>query len=457
MTNLIKENQKGQFDPDNPAQVQAKAWLDMDNETRFTSAENVLVIQGAAGVGKTSFLHWIQETYENVITVAPTGIAAINARGTTIHSMFSLPVEIITRLSLRKRSLYERNKHALLAAEFIIIDEASMMRLDVLYGIETRLRAIAKAKLRKVPFGGKKIILFCDPMQLPPVVRSDDKEFYYSQYDFKWFFNYLPEATCISFEKGYRAASEDYRILMERMRFGETTIDDVDMINMAGCIKKSTSITLSHRNNKVQQINDYQIKILNASGKTYQAKYSGAYSLKNVLIPSLTLKAGCRVMTLINDPKRRFVNGSTGTVIDLNNSSAIVAFDNGQEVEITPFEVEQLDYKKNQYGEVESCVRGTMTQLPLKIAYAITIHKAQGLTLDSATIDLGKRGASYPSLTYVAFSRLRSIDSFYLPRPLGENDVFADPYALEWLKSNFVPSLDKEFQQRMDIENAKEV
>jgi len=391
------------------------------------------MVTGKAGTGKSTLVRYIRDSddFPAAVILAPTGIAAINIAGQTLHSFFRLPPRIITPEALEGQR-YNRlwNK-----VEMIVIDEISMVRADILDGIDYILR---KARMIDRAFGGVKMVFVGDFYQLPPVTPPHEAEILYQMgyetpfaYSAK-VFDELPLSR-FSLQTVHRQSEEDFLRVLSDLRRGWNTEDVVDQLN-ADCHGPHraghTPVLLTGTNATANRYNAQGLAAIEAPERTYQSTTKGQFGLTGARLPSpekLTLKTGARVMALKNDPTRKWVNGSLGTVTALGEKSVQVRFDHsGRVAEVGVASWENVKYQWDERaGEAKAEPAGSYNQIPLGLAWAVTIHKAQGLTLDDVRIDL-ERGAFAPGQAYVALSRVRTLAGLSLTRALRVGDIIVE-------------------------------
>ena len=394
-----------------------------------------LFITGKAGTGKTTFVKRIQEEInKNFIVLAPTGIAAINVGGETIHSFFGLPLEVIgphtnIEVSLEKKSLLEN-------VDTIIIDEASMVRSDMVDAMDRYLRAVFCTHM---PFAGKQIVFVGDLYQLPPVVKrgSADEEMLNDLYGTGVPFFYkahvlkrmnLPK---IEFRKIYRQNDADFVRILNKIRIGETKKEDLEILNQHICNTKETkdySVTLTAFNNMAISINEEKLDEIEAEEFIYEGKITGDFKRKDFPVPDkLRLKVGAQVIFCRNDYMHGCANGTIAKVVALTEKSIKVKLENGSEFEVDKVTWESKERVYNRESrKIESKVVGAYAQYPLKLAWAITIHKSQGMTFDRMHLDL-TRGTFAPGQAYVAISRMRSLDGLTLSNAIMPHHITLNP------------------------------
>ena len=394
-----------------------------------------LFITGKAGTGKTTFVKRIQEEInKNFIVLAPTGIAAINVGGETIHSFFGLPLEVIgphtnIEVSLEKKSILEN-------VDTIIIDEASMVRSDMVDAMDRYLRAVFCTHM---PFAGKQIVFVGDLYQLPPVVKrgSADEEMLNDLYGTGVPFFYkahvlkrmnLPK---IEFRKIYRQNDADFVRILNKIRIGETKKEDLEILNQHICNTKETkdySVTLTAFNNMAISINEEKLDEIEAEEFVYEGKITGNFKRKDFPVPDkLRLKVGAQVIFCRNDYMHGCANGTIAKVVALTEKSIKVKLENGSEFEVDKVIWESKERVYNRESrKIESKVVGAYAQYPLKLAWAITIHKSQGMTFDRMHLDL-TRGTFAPGQAYVAISRMRSLDGLTLSNAIMPHHITLNP------------------------------
>ncbi|MDV7697485.1 helix-turn-helix domain-containing protein [Chryseobacterium soli] len=414
-------------------------------------------LTGKAGTGKTTFLNdFVKKTRKKHIVVAPTGIAAINAGGVTIHSMFGLPLRTFLPTTERiDESLgnniadlmphfkYRKDKLKLLReVEVLIIDEVSMLRADVLDMMDFSLRFIRRNTQR---FGGVQMLFIGDLYQLPPVVR--DEHILKMYYQSPFFFDSLaikdiPLLT-IELTKVYRQSDEGFLAILNAIRDGDVDNIDFEHLNErydpgfnAG---EDSYVYLCSHNKMADEINQEKLKEIKVDGSTYEAKLFGEF--KENQFPNeqfLELKVGAQIMFIRNDisPEKRYFNGKLGEIVGLDESEIRVVLD-GSEKEITvKREVwEQKKYFLDTDKNIKEEVLGSFEQFPIKLAWAVTIHKSQGLTFDKVIIDAGKSFTA--GQVYVALSRCRTLEGIVLKSKITPEVIFKDNRILQFQGSTF--------------------
>src|SRR5262245_13731662 len=388
-------------------------------------------LTGKAGTGKSTFLHYLRETTAKAMVVlAPTGVAALNVGGQTIHSFFQLPPTIIDPQSVRRR----KNPKLFQSLQTLIIDEISMVRADVMDAADRSLR-VQRENLT-TPFGGVQVVLCGDLFQLPPVVRDGDmRAFFDAQYGGPYFFlapvfaelrPLLLELTTI-----YRQRDDTFIRVLNKIREHELDAELFTLLN-ARVQRRGQGppgaafITLTTTNEAAFRRNRACLDQLNTKLYRYPAEVTGLFEPATFPTDAvLELNRGAQVMLMRNDPDKRWVNGSLGTVSALHEKKVCVEIA-GSSYEIEPETWQHIQYRYHrETNRIEEEVVGTFTQYPLRLAWAITIHKSQGQTFDKVLIDLG-RGAFAHGQTYVALSRCRSLNGIVFSRPVTPRDILFD-------------------------------
>lgn len=409
-----------------------------------------IFLTGKAGTGKTTLLHKIINTcYKNTVVVAPTGIAALNAGGVTIHSMFQLPfasflptlsnppivnefLRFENRFSLRKHFQMHKNKQQVIRnMELLIVDEVSMLRADVLDAMDYMLQFIRKDKR---PFGGVQVLFIGDLLQLPPVVKQEEwevlKHYYKGMYFFQSEVITQNPLLYVELETIYRQTDKLFISILNHLRENQLTSEDIKQLEkyvQPDFPKKHLKdyITLTTHNAKADAMNQREMSKLSSPLFSYEADIVDdfpeyLYPIEKVI----QLKEGARVMFIKNDisGEHLFFNGKMGTVVSLSEGEITVKLDGGRVINVERYEWENVRYKLNETTkDIEEERLGSFTQYPLRLAWAITIHKSQGLTFEKAILDLASVFAS--GQAYVAFSRLRSLDGLVLLSSVSANGI----------------------------------
>jgi ATP-dependent DNA helicase PIF1 len=400
--------------------------------------EGHLFVTGRAGTGKSTLLRALRDMItEEAVVLAPTGLAAVNVGGQTIHSFFGFPPRLIRPDDIRR----SRNGRLMRRLKLIIIDEVSMVRSDLMWAIDQSLR-INRGRPREA-FGGVRLLLFGDLHQLPPVVQSGEvAEHLESAHGGPFFFQVpaLMEGagmSLIELEHVFRQNDERLLDVLNRIRDGEVTEDDLQVLNeRAHAIRTlgegDAFVILTPTNAAAQRINMAYLEALPGAVKPYEAGITGEFGgAAHPTDATLLLKPGAKVILLRNDPDKRWVNGTVARVAQLEEKRVWIEIDgNVHEIEQVSWEARRYAFDQAAEKIVEN-VTGTFRQFPLRLAWALTIHKSQGLTLDRVYIDLG-RGTFAHGQAYVALSRCRSLDGLALARPLRPSDILFDRSAMAY-------------------------
>ena len=405
-----------QIDTQNQQQVLAYELIANTNSSFF--------LTGRAGTGKTTFLRNVQKMVnKQFITLAPTGVAAIQAGGETLHSFFGLPLEVCTPGTCGK--LNDARILTLAHADTIIIDEVSMVRCDIVDAIDYTLRKTLRTSL---PFGGKQVIFVGDMFQLPPVVRNKpERELLHDIYNTTDFFFYKADAikrmrlVKIEFQKVYRQDDDQQFLqILENVRMNKVTADDIIRLNSRVAQPKSEDgmvITLASVNKTADTINQQRLAEIDSKEFTYEGIIKGRFDEKKLPVDlNLRLKVGAQVMFTRNDAQKRWANGTLAKVVNLKKNEILVALGNGETCTVPCASWDSVSYEYDPDSrKLKKEVTGSFTQFPLKLAWAITIHKSQGMTFNKMSLDLS-HGLFAGGQLYVALSRVRSLEGLYLSK-----------------------------------------
>jgi hypothetical protein len=431
---------------------------------RFINQTNKSIfLTGKAGTGKTTLLkEIIATTHKNTVVVAPTGIAALNAGGVTIHSMFQLPfaaflpdnkelaqfsgaIKFENRDSLGRHFKMNNIKRSVIRnMELLIIDEVSMLRADVLDAMDFMMR---KVRRMERPFGGVQVLFIGDLLQLPPVVKNDEWQLLRNYYHGMFFFHshVVQQAPplYIELDKIFRQTDAEFIDVLNNLRQNKITKEDVAILNQFvqtdfDFKKNKGYITLTTHNANADTINAKSLSDLEGKEFTYLPEIVADFPEKIFpLDEQLKLKVGAQVMFIKNDLNfdKQFYNGKMGVIKSLANNEIIVYFpEENKSIEVERYEWQNIKYKVNENTkEIEEEVIGTFVHYPIKLAWAITVHKSQGLTFDKAAIDVSKVFA--PGQAYVALSRLRSLKGLVLLSPLHMNGISSDEGVLNYAEN----------------------
>ncbi len=399
-----------------------------------------IFLTGKAGTGKTTFLRELREkSPKRMVVLAPTGIAAINAGGMTIHSFFQLPLSpYVPGASFagkeQKRYQFSKVKRGIIKTlDLLVIDEISMVRADLLDAVDSVMR---RYREHNKPFGGVQLLLIGDLQQLAPVVRDGEWDMLKQYYDTPYFFsskalNMMPYQT-IELKKVYRQQDDSFIALLNKIRDNKADDATFNALNnryIAGFTppKGSDYIRLTTHNYQADQINEEQLSRLGGREYHYRAKVDGVFPETSYPADEiLTLKEGAQVMFIKNDTDREYYNGMIGEVTYADEKTVkVTSRDTGDEIELKPAEWANAKYTLNeQTKEIEETVEGVFSQYPLRLAWAITIHKSQGLTFEHAIIDASRSFAH--GQTYVALSRCKSLEGLVLSAPLSRSALISD-------------------------------
>lgn len=447
--------------------------LDADNK-EFNKAidyilntDKTIYLTGKAGTGKTTFLKYLKKvTHKRMVVLAPTGVAAINASGETIHSFFHIRPSVyipedplrtadselneISMKSIFKHLKYSKSKVELIRnLEAIAIDEVSMVRCDIMDVIDKILRLYRDSTK---PFGGVQMILVGDAYQLPPIVKKEEQEILKSSYDGIFFFDSKVmeqiinnnQLIYVELQKVYRQNDSKFIELLDRVRVNDMQDKDFALfdskINKDKFINENKShIILTTTNVKVNYINEKRLAALPTQSKVYNAVVTGTFAEKERPTDiALELKVGAQIIFIRNDKENRYYNGKLGVVKHLGEKFLLIETEtnNGEKIDVTvhPETWKSVSYKWNKTENViEEEILGTFMQLPVRLAWAITVHKSQGMSFDRVMADLGNSFET--GQVYVALSRCRSLEGLSLSSKIKPQSIIADPRVIEFSKN----------------------
>jgi len=406
-----------------------------------------IFLTGKAGTGKTTFLHHIKEkSLKRLVVVAPTGVAAINARGVTIHSFFQLPFgPTIPGQLFSKNSkttpgsgvflkMNKRKIDLIRTIDLLIIDEISMVRADLLDGVDQILRHY---KNKDKVFGGTQVLMIGDLQQLAPVVKTDEWELLRPYYSSPYFFDSQAFAICnpvnIELKHIYRQKNEDFIHILNQIRNNKLDQPSLNKLNEQyqphfAPREEDGYITLTTHNKRAAEMNDRELNKLQTKSKFFSAKIDGDFPpISYPNSEDLELKMGAQVMFIKNDssPDKRYFNGKIGKITSMTHDAVMVSCPGEPEnIEVGQEEWQNIKYSLDKNNEIEEDVSGTFKQIPLRLAWAITIHKSQGLTFDKAIIDAEASFAH--GQTYVALSRCKTLEGIVLKNPINRQGIIQD-------------------------------
>lgn len=405
-------------------------------------------VTGRAGTGKSTLLrHFRQHAGQRCAILAPTGVAALNVEGETIHGFFRFGPGVSVRDARKKGSL-AADEPLYRALDVIVIDEISMVRADLFDAVDAFLRA---ARRNKAPFGGLRVIVIGDLFQLPPVLSNDEKEDYARVYGTPFFFGAAAfhelverrEVAFVELNRVFRQADPRFIEVLNAVRNRQMDAGHLATLTSRVAKPHEDAVILTSTNAAADEINHHRLRALKGQVVHYEGYAQGNFGDKDMPTASeLALKPGARVMFVANDLTGRFVNGTVGTVNICEAKRVVVETDDGEQIEVGPHTWtlyrSVFDQKSKSLGHEKI---GTYTQMPLRLAWAVTIHKSQGKTFDRVHIDLG-RGAFASGQTYVGLSRARTLEGLTLAKPVERHHVLVDASVVTFF--NELPALLKD-------------
>lgn len=402
----------------------------------IAKSNDCVFITGNAGTGKTTFLkYYMARAEKKTVILAPTGVAALNAGGETIHSFFNFKPDI-TLSKIKKKKLSDKSIYR--KVETIIIDEASMLRCDLLDCIDKFLRL--NRERHREPFGGVQMVFIGDLKQLPPVVKKEEAHIFNSVYKTPYFLSSYALDECmlhtVELKKIYRQQDKNFIEILNLIRNGKAGDKELNILNSKvndNILDRSMTVYLTTTNKKASKINYNYLSKLKEDKAIFIAETENIEEDSNALPAEfeLVIKKGAQVMMVNNDSRGRWVNGSIGIVEDIKSSMQsdkaliYVRFPDGSLEAVEPYRWELFKYQWNdKLNQIETKSAGFFKQYPLKLSWAVTIHKSQGKTFDNIIIDM-EYGAFAPGQLYVALSRCTSFSGITLSRPLTKKDMLA--------------------------------
>ena len=419
----------------------SQEYIDCLDEIEYSREH--LFITGKAGTGKSTLLDLFRRTTsKNVVILAPTGIAALKVHGQTIHSFFKFPPRLILPSDIKYTPSLKRIVNKL---EILILDEISMVRADILDGIN---RILQLHRNNSKPFGGIRLVAFGDIYQLPPIVSSvEEKHFFQNNYTSAYFFaseiwQQLQNMRYINLSKVYRQTDRSFIRLLDEIRMGDIDYDSLTALNenVDPDFDQEGYIYLSPRNATMQRINQQKLAELPNEERTYLPTITGEYNPNNMPIdPVLRIKVGAQVIFVKNDPDKEYVNGSLGIVTDLDTNLIRIRLNHDdKEVTIGRATWDMIRYRldPDADAQIKPEVVGTLEAFPVKLAWAMSIHKSQGQTFEKVILDM-EGGAFEFGQTYVALSRCTTLEGIVLKKPLRQRDIMVDQRVVDFYINHF--------------------
>ena len=476
----INREQQNMPGINSPTKIKPEIEINQDFARALELLENSsknAFITGKAGTGKSTLLQYFRDhSSKKIVVLAPTGVAALNVNGQTIHSFFQFPPHI-TIEAVSKQSPSKKLKEMLGKIDVIVIDEVSMVRADLMDCIDIALRHFLG---KKAAFGGLQMVFIGDLYQLPPVVSgTDERELFRTYYRSPYFFDAKAlenrDMEFIELHKIYRQKDGNFIDLLNKIRNSSVDERDIDELNtrfdpaFEHDDGKDFYITLTTTNASADAINYQKLSRLKTEPKTYYGKMGGKFDNKHIPTAiELDVKIGAQIMMLNNDSGKRWVNGSIGKIIDIKNDGepgeagesgegrVVVRLNDGKIVEVTPYTWELFRYVFNKENKrLDTEILGSFTQYPFRLAWAVTIHKSQGKTFDNVVIDLG-RGSFVQGQVYVAISRCTCFEGLIFKKPIQKKHIWIDYHIIRFLTRYQYDISEKEMPLEAKIERIKE-
>jgi len=421
------------------------------------NSNKMIYLTGKAGAGKTTFLKFIkQTTSKKTVVLAPTGVAALNAGGQTIHSFFKIAPSIYLPGDFRlrtkpsdndedRRTIFDNfkykkgHKNLIRGMELLIIDEISMVRCDLLDVVDRLLRVFREKESE--PFGGVQVLLIGDAFQLPPIAQNDHWELLRDYYETPFFFSSLVlkenKPAYIELKKIYRQQDRKFINLLNNIRINQLSQSDMELLNsrfLPSVFKNDNlnHVTIATHNRIVDETNKRKLDELQSKLKSYEAELTGEFP--DSMMPTekiLNLKEGSQIMFIRNDTDKKYFNGKIAKIKTLEDTQIIVELPDGKDIEVKKFTWSNIKYSwSTKEKKIEEEILGEFTQFPVKLAWSVTVHKCQGLTFENVIADL--KDSFSPGQVYVALSRCTSLEGLVLKSRISRNAIKTDPNVIKF-------------------------
>lgn len=426
------------------------------------NSKSLIYLTGKAGSGKTTFLKYVREiTKKKTVVLAPTGVAALNAGGQTIHSFFKIAPSIYLPDDIRlrakafpededKRTIFDyfkyqkQHRNLITGMELLIIDEVSMVRCDLLDLVDRILRVFRERE--DEPFGGVQVLLIGDAFQLPPIAQSNDWSILSNYYETPFFFSSKVlesnKPIYIELKKIYRQQDDRFIQLLNNVRTNQVSQEDMELLNsrFLPAIFKNDNlnyVTIATHNRMVDATNQRKLDELQTEMKSYEALVNGEFP--DSMMPTdrvLNLKVGAQVMFIRNDTEKKYFNGKIGRIKELDELYVVVEVESGKEIELKKYTWANIKYSWNpKEKKIEEEIIGDFTQFPLRLAWSITVHKCQGLTFDNVIADVSSSFS--PGQVYVALSRCTSLEGLVLKSKINRKSIMTDKNVIDFANSEY--------------------